>query len=186
MFEPTKKDTTHPETKGKSQQDGRRGAIMTKSNLIPSGWAANKLENNYSTEVLPLLWKVWAPCQAFQPGDPAERERERETRHPQGIWLWRPAGLDCRTSTRPVWTLPPLLEDTHRILHASGPRRKEQWPHRRLNQTLLDSVGEAPADTSGSSAVTHCRVNGTGNSSTGSCLLVWTLLGSPLVLPKSL
>ena len=171
MFEPTKKDTTHPETKEKSQQGGRRGAIMIQSNLIPSGWAASKLENNYSTEVLPLLWKFWAPCQAFQPGDPAERERERErereTRLPPGIWLWRPAGLDCRTSTRPVWTLPPLLEDTHRILHASGPRRREQWPHRRLNQTLLDSVGEAVADASGSSAVTHCRVVGARNSRLG-------------------
>ena len=55
MFEPTKKDTPHPKTKEKSQQDGKRGAITIKSNLIPNGWAANKMENNYSTEVLPLL-----------------------------------------------------------------------------------------------------------------------------------
>ena len=186
MFEPTKKDTPRPETKEKSQQDGKRGAIMIKSNLIPNGWAANKMEKNYSTEVLPLLWKFWAPCQAFQPGNPAksEREREREIRYPQGIWLWRPAGFDCRTSTRPGWTEPPLLEDTHKILHASGPRRKEQWPHRTPHQTLPDSVGVSCRDCG--AAVTRCRDNGTGNSSTGSCLLVWNLLEvtvSPIIEP---
>ena len=31
----------------------------------------------------------------------------------------------------------PLLEDTNKILHASGPRGKEKWLHRKLNQTYL-------------------------------------------------
>ena len=30
-----------------------------------------------------------------------------------------------------------LLESTHRTLCALGPRRKEQWPHKRLSQTCL-------------------------------------------------
>ena len=48
-----KKDTLHPKTKKKPQRDGRRGAIMIKSNPIPAGWVTHKLENNYITEVLP-------------------------------------------------------------------------------------------------------------------------------------
>ena len=36
---------------------GRRGAIMIKSNLISTGWATHKLENNNTKEVLALLWR---------------------------------------------------------------------------------------------------------------------------------
>ena len=32
---PSKKDTLHPKTKKKPQQDGRRGIVTIKSNLIP-------------------------------------------------------------------------------------------------------------------------------------------------------
>ena len=53
MLEATKKDILHPKTKKKPQQDGRRDAIVIKSNPIPIGWATHKLENNYMAEVLP-------------------------------------------------------------------------------------------------------------------------------------
>ena len=33
----------------------RRGTIMIKSNPIPVRWVTHNLENNYTTEVLPLL-----------------------------------------------------------------------------------------------------------------------------------
>ena len=46
------------------QWDGRRSAIMIKSNPIPTRWAVHKLENNYTTEVLPQEWQYWAPCEA--------------------------------------------------------------------------------------------------------------------------
>ena len=52
MLEPTKKDTLHPKTK-KKPQDSRRGTIVIKSNLIPTEWVTNKLEDNYTTEILP-------------------------------------------------------------------------------------------------------------------------------------
>ena len=60
---PMSKDKKNP------QWDGRRGAIMLKSSPILAGWAAHKLENNNTKEVLPLLWRFWAPCQASYPGD---------------------------------------------------------------------------------------------------------------------
>ena len=50
-----KKDTPHPKTKKKLQQDSRRGTIMIKSNPIPAGWVTHRLENSNTKEVLPLL-----------------------------------------------------------------------------------------------------------------------------------
>ena len=58
-------------------------------------------------------------------------------RNPQRIRLWSPLGFDCRTLTGLGETETPLLEGTHKILCAPGPRGKEQWPHRSLNQTYL-------------------------------------------------
>ena len=67
-LELTKKDTSHPETKEKLQWDGRRGVITIKSHPITTEWVTHKLENAYTTEVHPLEWRFWAPCQASQPG----------------------------------------------------------------------------------------------------------------------
>ena len=52
----------------------------------------------------------------------------------QGIWLWRRVGSDYRTYTG---LGKQILEDTHKTLYAPGPRRKEQWPYKRLSQTCL-------------------------------------------------
>ena len=151
MFEPTKKDTPRPETKEKPQQDGRRGAITIKSNLIPNGWAANKLENKYSTEVLALLWKFWAPCQAFQPGDPAERERERE-RERSGI----PRGSDFEGQQDLTVGLPQDLGEQN--LHSWRIHTKSCMPQD-LGERSSDPTGhhikpclivlESPAETVG-------------------------------------
>ena len=46
-----KGDTPRPRTKEKLQGDGRKGAITIKSNPVPTGWAAHKLENNDTQEV---------------------------------------------------------------------------------------------------------------------------------------
>ena len=59
----------------------------------------------------------------------------KETENPQGIWLWRPVGFDYRTSTE--LGKQKVLEDTNKTLWALGPRRKEQWPHKRVSQTCL-------------------------------------------------
>ena len=58
-------------------------------------------------------------------------------RNSQRIRIWRLAGFDCRTLTGLGETETPLLEGTHKVVCTSGPRDKEQWPHRRLNQTHL-------------------------------------------------
>ena len=58
-------------------------------------------------------------------------------RNSQRFRLWRLAGFDCRASTRLGETETPLLEGTHKVVCTSGPRGKEQWPHRGLNQTYL-------------------------------------------------
>ena len=71
-LELTRKDTPHPKTKERPQWDGRRGAITIKSNPITlGGGVTDKLENTYTTEVQPLEWRFWAPCQASKPGGPA-------------------------------------------------------------------------------------------------------------------
>ena len=50
-----KKDTPHPKTKKKSQQDSRRGTIMIKLEPIPTGWVTHRLEINNTKEVLAPL-----------------------------------------------------------------------------------------------------------------------------------
>ena len=58
-------------------------------------------------------------------------------RNPERIYLWRPVGFDHRNSTRLGETETVLLEGTHRVLCAPGPRKKNQWPHKRLGETYL-------------------------------------------------
>ena len=74
-LEPTNKDTPHPKTKKELQWDGRRGAIMIKSNPIPTRWVTSRLENNNTKEAVTLLLKVtfWTPSQDSHPEDPTER-----------------------------------------------------------------------------------------------------------------
>ena len=54
------------------------------------------------------------------------------TESPRGIWLWRPVGFEYTTSTG-------LGKEklTNKTLCAPGPRRREQWPHKRLSQICL-------------------------------------------------
>ena len=84
-LEPTQKDTLHPKTKKKPQWYGRRGAITIKSYPIP---VTHKLENNYTTEVLPLEWKFWAPHQVSQPGGPATGGGASRESGFEDKWSW--------------------------------------------------------------------------------------------------
>ena len=72
-LEPTKK--RYHTSKDKLQWYGNhcRGAIMIQSNPTPTGWVTHKLENNDINEVLPLLWRFWAPHQRSQAGDLEKR-----------------------------------------------------------------------------------------------------------------
>ena len=90
------------------------------------------------------------------------------TRSLWGIWLWRPAGFDCRTSTVP------LLEGAHKILCALGHTAKEQWPHRRLNLTYL-LVLEGVLQRQGV-MLAHHGDKSTGRSSSRKYPVVWVLL----------
>ena len=121
----TNKYTPHPQPKDKPQQDGRRSAIMIKSNPILARWITHKLRNNNTKEVLPLLWMFCTPHQASQPGD------QTKELNLQGIW---PAWFDYRFSTGLRETKTPVLEGTNNILCIPTSRGKEQGPHRWLNQ----------------------------------------------------
>ena len=68
-------------------------------------------------------------------------------RSPQSIWHWRSVGLECRSCTGLMETETPLLEGSHKVSHALGPRpRAKQWLHRSPGQTYLwisESLEEA-------------------------------------------
>ena len=175
----TKKYTPHTKTKEKPQWDGRRGKITIKSNPIPTGWVTHKLENNLTTEVQPLEWRFWTPCQASQSGGSGNGRRTS-----QRIRLWRLAGFDCRTSTGLGETETPLLQGTHNVMCVSGLRGKEQWPHRRLYQTNL-LVLEGLLQRQGVAAA-HSGDKDTGSRSSGKYSLAWALLESTISPTKEL
>ena len=62
----------------------------------------------------------------------------KQRENPQRIWLWRPVGFGYRTS-------PGLRKQTlgghNKTLCAPGPRRKDQWPHKRVSQMRVSSGG---------------------------------------------
>ena len=64
------------------------------------------------------------------------------TENPQGIWLWMSAGFDYWTSTG--LGKQRLLEGTNKTFCTPRPRRKEQWPHKRLSQTCVCVFGSLP------------------------------------------
>ena len=94
-------------------------------------------------------------------------------RNSQRIRLWRLVGFDCRTLIGLGETETPLLEGTHKVVCTSGPRRKEHWPYRRLNQTYL-LVLEGLLQRQGV-AVPHSGDKDTGSRSSGKYSLVWAL-----------
>ena len=71
MLEPTKKDILHPKTE--TQRDGRRGAIMVKSNPILATWAiqTEKLLETFSHKSESSEPHIRLPCLA------------------RGVWQWR-------------------------------------------------------------------------------------------------
>ena len=85
--------------------------------------------------------------------------------NPQGIWPWRPAELDYKTSTGLGETKISVLKDTNKALHTPRLRGKEQWCHRKLTQNhLLELQGLLWRCRS---ARAHCRDQGTGSSCLG-------------------
>ena len=70
---PPNKDTPRRKTKRQLQWVGRRGAITIISNPRNARWVTHRWENNNTKEIFALLWRLWTPCQASQPGDPTKR-----------------------------------------------------------------------------------------------------------------
>ena len=81
----------------------------------------------------PPTWvKVLSPTSGFPTcGSSNGRRNSQKIRH------WRLARFNCRTLTRLGERETLLLDGTHKVVCESGPRGKEQWPHRRLNETYL-------------------------------------------------
>ena len=100
----------------------------------------------------------------------------------QRIWLWRSVGFDCRNSTGLGETETSVLESTHRVSCAPGPRGKNQWPHKRLGQTYL-LVLEGLLRRRGA-AVAHCGDKDMGGGSSEKYSLVWTLLEATIFSPR--
>ena len=94
-------------------------------------------------------------------------------RSPQSIWFWRPAGLECRSSTGLGETKTPYLEGAHKVSCALGPTAK-QWLHRSLGQTYL-WVLESLLGRWGS-ALTHCWGKDTGGGVPWEYSSSWALL----------
>ena len=109
-----------PNTMKKLQQDGRMGTNTIKSNPIHAKRETHKLKNNNTQEVLFLGYesselhvrltslRIW--------------QRNWES---AGIWLWRPAGFDYRTSAGLGEIETPHPEGTNKILHTPKFSRKE-------------------------------------------------------------
>ena len=107
-------------------------------------------------------------------GSPAYRSSQW-TGNPQGIWLWRPVGFDYITSSVLGKKETPIWKGTNKILCVPGPRGKEQWPYKRLNQTYL-WVFESLLQKHGS-AVIHHGDRGTSSNSPGRYLSGLSPLG---------
>ena len=176
MPEPTKKGNLHPKTNKKLQQDGRRGVITIKSNPIHTGWATHKLEDNYTTEVLPQEWKFWVPHQAPQPGgltmgrgDP--RESGFETQWGLTAGLPQDWGKQKLHSWR-----------AHTRSCAHQDPGKEAVTPQETGPDLLATIGGSSAEVG--AAVAHCRDKDTAGGSSGEYSLVWALLEGTISCPR--
>ena len=104
----------------------------------------------------------------------AEELPENQTLKASGIWLQdfdRSGGQES-----------PLLEGTHKVVCTWGPTGKEQWPHRRLNQTYLLVLEGLPQRRG--AAVAHYRDKDTGSRGSGKFSLAWALPESTIFPTK--
>ena len=91
----------------------------------------------------------------------------------QSMWLWRPVGLECKSSARLEETETPFLEGAHKVSCELQPRAK-QWLHRSLGQTYL-WVLEGLLGRQGL-AVAHCSGKDTGSGGPREYFSAWVSL----------
>ena len=167
----TKKDTPHPKTK-----EGHKHNKIKSHNH----WVGDSQTGEHLYHRSPHTGgKVLSPTLGFPTWGSSNRRRNS-----QRIRLSRLLGFDCRTLTGLEEKETPLLDGTHKVVCASGPRGKEQWPHRRLNQSYL-LVLEGLLQRWGM-AVAHRGDKDTGSRSSRKYSLAWALLSLPLAPPESL
>ena len=117
-LEPTKKDILHSRIQRRNQNK-MIGEVHSQYSKIPyplSGQSTNG--RLILSQAFFHRSESWALCQALQLGVWHQRKS------PQSIWLWRPAGLHCRSSMGLGEIETPVLQDTHKFSHIPGPRPK--------------------------------------------------------------
>ena len=87
----------------------------------------------------PTVGKVLNPNSGF-----TIWEFGKGTKNPQGIWCWRPAGFDCRTSTGLGETKTPLLDGTKSYVY-QDPGKRNTDPTGDGTLTLLETEPDLPA-----------------------------------------
>ena len=133
------------------------GAITLNSNRICTVRVTHKLKNNTNKEVSCTVAKALGPMSDFLTWGSS-----KGTGNNQRIQLWRSVNLITEHPQGLGKQI--LLGGTNKTLRAPGTTGKEQWPHKRLNQTCLQ-VSEGLLQRYGL-VVTCWRDTGTGNSST--------------------
>ena len=127
----TKKDTPHPKTKERPQWGGRRGAITVKSNPITGGWVIHRLENAYTKKS--THWSEGSELQVrlcnLGVRQWEEEFLENQTLKASEIWLQDFGRTGGNTDST-------LGGHTKSSVHI-GTQGKQQWPHRKMNQTYL-------------------------------------------------
>ena len=152
------------------------GGALSRYNQTPyplGGWPTNLkiiLSQRFPTGVRVL---------SLMSGSPVWRSGIRR-RRPQSIWLWRPVGLECRSSTG-LGEETPLIKATHEVSHAMGPRAKH-WLHKSLGWTWLQAL-ECILGRRGS-AVAHCGDNDTGSRCSRKYSLAWALPEVMILAPR--
>ena len=130
-LEPTRKrePTFKDKEEGAARQKEGHNHDKIKSH---THWVSDpQLENNNTTAVLPLLWRFGTPYQAPQTGDPTKGLGIPRDSDPEGQWdliIRLPQDWGNRSSS---------LERHRQNQSTQRLRGKEQWLHRKLNQSYL-------------------------------------------------
>ena len=90
----------------------------------------HKPKNNYTREVLTWLWKHSRPHNRF----PNLGIQQRDWEPPENL-TWKASGIWLQNFHKTWGT--ETAGGRNKILCTPGPRRKEQWPHKRLSQICL-------------------------------------------------
>ena len=130
-LELTKRDTPHPKTKEKPQWDGRRGAITIKSNPITAAWVTTNWRT--ITPQKSTHWSEGSEPHVRLPNLGVQHWEEEFTENQ----TWKASGIWLQDFNRTGGNRDSTLGGCTQSSSASGPSGKEQWSHRRLNQTYL-------------------------------------------------